>query len=55
MGVIDMIAKILLIIGGLNWGLFGLFKVSSQKLSFILNHRIDLVTSQDPFILGFIY
>ena len=25
MGVIDMIAKILLIIGGLNWGLFGLF------------------------------
>ena len=25
MGAIDMIAKILLIIGGLNWGLFGLF------------------------------
>jgi uncharacterized membrane protein YuzA (DUF378 family) len=25
MGAIDMIAKILLIIGGLNWGLVGLF------------------------------
>lgn len=25
MGVLDMIAKILLIIGGLNWGLVGLF------------------------------
>jgi hypothetical protein len=28
MGVIDMIAKILLIIGGLNWGLFGLFDLN---------------------------
>lgn len=35
-------------------GLLGLFKVSSSKLSFILNHRIDLISTQDPFILGLI-
>ncbi|HRY62170.1 MAG TPA: glycosyltransferase [Candidatus Paceibacterota bacterium] len=35
-------------------GLLGLFRVSSRKLSFVLNHRVDLITSQDPFILGLI-
>lgn len=35
-------------------GLLGLFKVSSSKLSFILNHRIDLISTQDPFVFGVI-
>ncbi|HBM45576.1 MAG: Glycosyltransferase [Parcubacteria group bacterium GW2011_GWF2_38_76] len=35
-------------------GLLGLFKVSPRKLSFVLNHKIDLVTTQDPFVLGLI-
>lgn len=34
-------------------GLLALFRVG-RKLSFVLNHRIDLITSQDPFILGWI-
>lgn len=35
-------------------GLLGLFKVNSSKLSFVLNHKIDLVTTQDPFVFGLI-
>jgi glycosyltransferase involved in cell wall biosynthesis len=35
-------------------GLLGLFKVNSSKLSFVLNHKIDLVTTQDPFVFGVI-
>lgn len=35
-------------------GLLSLFKVSNKKLSFVLNHKVDLITSQDPFYLGYI-
>ncbi len=35
-------------------GLLSLFHVNTQKLSFVLNHKIDMVTSQDPFVLGYI-
>lgn len=35
-------------------GLLSLFKIGSKKLSFVLNHRIDLITTQDPFYFGYI-
>ena len=33
-GPLDMLAMILLIIGGLNWGLFGLFNLDLVQLIF---------------------
>lgn len=35
-------------------GLLGLFHLNSERLQFVLNHRVDVVTSQDPFYLGHI-
>ncbi|MEI6296031.1 MAG: glycosyltransferase [bacterium] len=36
------------------WGLFSLFKIRTWRLSFVLNHKIDLVSPQDPFVFGFL-
>jgi len=36
------------------WGLLSFFRLNPKKLSVIINHKTDLVTSQDPFIFGLI-